>query len=66
MYCGAAAPADAAVAAAREAARAIRPTVAELLTRNPQGWRELEPMAQMRLDARERAPRGRGRRDEIG
>ena len=31
-----------------------RPTVAEMLIRNPQGWRELVPLDVMRRDARER------------
>jgi len=35
----------------------LRPTVAELLVHNPQGWRELEPLAQMMMDARMVAPR---------
>lgn len=50
-----------AVAAARELARGARPTVAELLIRNPQGWRELEPMSQMMIDAREKPVSRRGR-----
>lgn len=56
------APAEAlppAVAAARELARAARPTVAELLIRNPQGWRELEPLAIMMRDARDPPRRAR-------
>ena len=41
----------------------VRPTVAELLIRHPQGWRELEPLALMMRDARAstRASRDRPR-----